>query len=465
MGKKFVSIIGRPNVGKSSLFNRIVGKRINIVDDEPGVTRDRLYQETNWNGESFLLSDTGGLVPNSKKGMLFEIRMQVEEAIKESSCLVLVVDGKAGIQDLDLEIARGLRRQKKEVLLVVNKLDAPEKMDQGLSKFRNMGFPNLFPISAIHGLGIGDFLDSVVDILNADSFSLQSKEIGSPTLKIAIAGRPNVGKSSLINFLAKSYRVIVSPIPGTTRDSVNVEIEISNNGVLKKYSLIDTAGLRKKARIKDDVEYFSTLRTTAAFSRADVILILLDAETGLESQDLKILTLAREHKKGMVLGVNKWDLVDKKTGTLDSVFKNFIAKNPFLEFVPKISLSAETGQRVEKIPGICNSVFENMHKRIPDEVLKEFSKNIFNRYPHPVSSGRTVRMGRIFQVGIIPPVFCVTANWPKHISESYKRFIANQLFKRFDFSGCPVQFFYKRERIKRPEIQETLLENSEKRLQ
>ncbi len=433
MNKPIVAIVGRPNVGKSTLFNRIVGARQAIVHDEPGVTRDRHYAETDWSGREFVLIDTGGYVPVSEDVFERAIREQVRLSIEEAEVIVFVVDGQNGLIPMDMELANMLRRSKKKVVLAVNKIDS-QKWEMNRTEFYELGLGDPQPVSAISGRHSGDLLDLIVE-----GFPEATEDDSAGHMQLAIIGRPNVGKSSITNALLGKERSIVTDVPGTTRDSIDSTFEY--NG--QKVTLIDTAGLRRKSRVKENVEFYSTLRTIKSIQRCDVALCLLDGSEGMTHQDIDVLSEAVRFNKGVVIAVNKWDIVEKDHRSADQITKEIYARVKMLDYIPVIFVSAMTKQRVVKALDLCFEVFEERNKRIPTSELNDRIIEILRATPPPASpTGKQVKFFYATQVREAPPVLVLFANEPKHIPESYRRFVERQIREIWAFKGVPltVQF-------------------------
>lgn len=424
-----VAIVGRPNVGKSTLFNRFVGKREAIVDDKSGVTRDRNYGECEWSGKKFRLIDTGGYVPDSADQFEAAIREQVESAISESDAIIFLVDARTGVNPVDSIIVQMLRQSNKKFFVVVNKVDA-EVHAVAANEFYSMGIENIYDISALSGRRTGDLLDDLTMDFPTDDLIEEDKR-----LKIAIVGRPNVGKSSLTNALLGEERSIVTDIPGTTRDSLD--------SILKYYGeeivLIDTAGLRKKKRIEESIEYFSNLRTFKAISESDVTIVLIDAQIGFEKQDQKIIDEAVRWRRGLIIAVNKWDLVEKETNTARKFEVEIKDKLGSVDYAPIIFISALTKQRIFKLIELSKTVQSERTKKIPtadlnDSLLPEIEKN-----PPPASpTGKEVKIKFISQVGDHYPIFLFFANYPKHIPEHYRKFLERLIRRIYGFEGVPI---------------------------
>lgn len=430
MTRATVAVVGRPNVGKSTLFNKLVRQRIAITEDTPGVTRDRLYQEVEWQNQYFTLVDTGGLETGSDHLMTNEIKKQVEIAIEEADVVLFVVDGKEGLTGDDEEIAQLLRRSSKKVLLVVNKIDTHNTPAE-VMEFYALGFDSLSVISAEQGYGLGDLLDTIFDVIPEDRNTGEQEEI----VKIAFIGKPNVGKSSIINRLLGEDRMIVTDIAGTTRDSIDSYISYRD----RPYVLIDTAGLRRKRYIDENSERYSVVRTLRAIERADVCVMMIDASQGITEQDSKIAGYAHDQGKGMILFVNKWDLIDKDTHTSRKFEKEIREELPFLSYAPIIFASVETGQRIAKLFPLIETVYQNYQMRISTGVLNEIINEAILYNPPPTDKGERLKIFYMTQVGIGPPTFVIFVNRIALMHFSYARYLENQIRARFGFSGVPMR--------------------------
>lgn len=429
--KPIVAIVGRPNVGKSTLFNKLVGERAAIVDDQPGVTRDRLYRNTDWSGTEFVLVDTGGLEPRNNDFMMSKIKQQAEVAMLEASVIIFLVEAKAGITALDEEIATILRKKNKPVIVAVNKVDNLQKQQDDLYEFWGLGFDDMIPISAEHKMNLGDMLDSVIG--HIAKLELPEEEEG---LKLAIIGRPNAGKSSLTNRLCGSERTIVSDIAGTTRDAIDTAFEYDN----EKYVIIDTAGIRRKSKIEEDLEYYSVLRAMKAIGRADVCVMMLDAVEGLTDQDKRIAGIAHEEKKPLIICVNKWDLVEKTNKTLKEFEEGLRVDLPFLSYAPILFISAMTGQRVLNILKTANKIYDEYTKRISTGLLNTVLKDAIAVNEPPTRKGRAIKINYVTQISSAPPKFAIFCNHPDLLHFSYVRYIENKFREAFGFEGCPLEF-------------------------
>lgn len=436
--KPLIAIVGRPNVGKSTLFNKIVGKRIAIVEDTPGVTRDRIYADGEWLNYHFTLIDTGGIEPESEDIIAKQMRRQAELAIETAHVIVFIVDGRAGLTSADEEVAELLRRSKKPVVLVVNKLDHP-KFEDEIYDFYALGIGTPIGISAEQGLGLGDMLDEIVAY-----FPRIEEEAAEENPSIAIVGRPNVGKSSLVNALLGQERTIVSDVPGTTRDAIDTPF-IWNE---KEYTLIDTAGIRRKRSVEDEtVERYSVIRSLAAIRRCDVALIVVDAERGLSEQDVKIAGYVHEEGKASVVIVNKWDLIEKDTYTADKFKKDMLVDLAFMSYVPMLFISAKTGQRVNKVMELAEYALAQNSMRISTGKLNGVVSEAITMNEPPVSSGRRLRIYYTTQVSIKPPTFVIFVNEPDLMHFSYKRYLENFIRKSFELKATPIRIIIrKRER-------------------
>ncbi|OOM78299.1 ribosome biogenesis GTPase Der [Clostridium sp. BL-8] len=434
MGKPIVAIVGRPNVGKSTLFNRLAGKRISIVQDTPGVTRDRVYAEAEWLNYSFTMIDTGGIEPERDDIIVKQMRRQANIAIETADVIVFIVDGKEGLTPSDNEVAAMLRKSKKPVVLVVNKVDSLKEEDNAW-EFYNLGIGDPVTISASQGLGLGDMLDKVVENIDKSVYEEEEDEY----IRIAMIGKPNVGKSSLINKLLGEERVIVSDVPGTTRDAIDSHLETENG----KFILIDTAGLRRKSKVKEEIERYSVVRTYAAIERADVCILMIDATEGITEQDEKIIGYAHEMRKAIMVIVNKWDLVEKDDKTLDKFKKDLQQNLKFLSYAEYLFISALTGQRVGKVLDVAKYCYDNYNKRISTGILNDvISKAVLMKEP-PVVSLKRMKIYYVTQVATRPPKFVFFVNDESTRQFSYERYLENQLRNSFDFKGTGIQIEYR----------------------
>ncbi|ERI92840.1 ribosome biogenesis GTPase Der [Clostridiales bacterium oral taxon 876 str. F0540] len=430
MGKPIVAFVGRPNVGKSTLFNKIAGKRISIVEDTPGVTRDRVYAEAEWLRYNFTIIDTGGIEPESGDIILSQMRRQAQIAIDTANVIVFIVDGKEGLTAADSEVAQMLRKSKKPIVLVVNKIDSLKDEDNAF-EFYNLGIGDPITISATQGLGLGDMLDKIVEYFPDET----SDEEQEDYIKIAMVGKPNVGKSSLINKLLGEDRVIVSDIPGTTRDAIDSALE-TNEG---KFILIDTAGLRRKSKIKEEIERYSVVRTLAAVERADVCILIIDATEGVTEQDEKIIGYAHEQGKAIMVVVNKWDLIEKDDRTMDNYKKTLQGKMAFIEYASFLFISAKSGQRVHKVLTEAKQCYSNYSKRISTGILNDvINKAVLMKEP-PIVGLKRLKIYYVTQAETKPPLFIFFVNDTQCIHFSYERYLINQLRENFDFKGTSIK--------------------------
>ena len=432
MGKPIVAIVGRPNVGKSTLFNRLAGERISIVEDTPGVTRDRIYADAEWLDKKFTLIDTGGLEPDSEDLILRQMLRQAELAIEMADVIMFIVDVKAGVMDDDLQVANMLRKTKKPVVLVVNKVDVMTRENLDVYEFYSLGLGDPFAISAGQALSLGDMLDEVVKHFPQAADGEEEDD----TIKVAIVGKPNAGKSSLINKILGEDRVIVSDIPGTTRDAIDTFYEKDG----QKYVLIDTAGIRRKSKIKENIERYSIVRAVAAVERCDVCVLVIDAEEGISDQDTKIAGIAHERGKAAVIVVNKWDLIEKDDKTMKKFTKEIELELAYMSYAPMLFISALTGQRVVKLFDTINIASQNSTLRIATGVLNDVLIEALAMTPPPTDKGRQLRIYYITQVSVKPPTFVLFVNDSTLMHFSYRRYIENQLRLAFGFKGTPIHF-------------------------
>ncbi len=434
--KPIVAIVGRPNVGKSTLFNNLIGDKVAIVDDMPGVTRDRLYRDAEWSGAEFVIVDTGGLEPRNNDFMMTKIKEQAEVAMNEADVILFVVDGKGGLNPLDHEIAYILRKKNKPVILCVNKIDNFNEQQEDVYDFYGLGFEYLVPISGAHKVNLGDMLDIVVDIIGRLEFPEEDEDV----LKLAVIGKPNAGKSSLMNRLAGEERTIVSDIAGTTRDAIDTLIEYKDN----KYMIIDTAGIRRKSKIEESLEYYSVLRAIKTIKRADVCILMLDAKEGLTEQDKRIAGIAAEELKPIIIVMNKWDLVDKSTHTMKKVREELYAELPFLSYAPIEFISALTGQRTTNLLEISDKIYEEYTKRISTGLLNTVLKDAILMNNPPTRKGRVIKINYATQVSVAPPKFVLFCNYPELIHFSYARYIENKFREAFGFEGTPIMISFEK---------------------
>lgn len=442
--KPVVAIIGRPNVGKSTLFNRVIKKRTAIVHDQPGVTRDRNYSEAEWAGHEFVLIDTGGYFSGTTDVINQAVLRQIQEAIDEAALVVFVVDGQVGATALDVEIARLLQRSKKKILLAVNKIDDAKHSPQTADFFRlGLGAPQ--EVSAVTGRAVGDFLDELVHCLPQQAKSTANSEeeesnVSSENLQFAIVGRPNVGKSSLVNALVGYEKAIVTDIAGTTRDAIDTELRYKNHGI----TLIDTAGLRKTSRVKETVEFYSTVRTREAILRCNVAAVLLDATEGILEQDLHIITEVAKCNKGLILGINKWDLFEKEADTARIFAKQIQEALRIYNYAPIIFISAVNGQRVFKLLDLALTVHAERRRELRTAELNEFLQEALQKYPPPSMDQREVKIKYCTQVKVNPPVFAVFCNHPQSIRANYRQYLEKRFRAKFGFAGVPLTFSFRK---------------------
>ena len=429
-----VAILGRPNVGKSTLFNRIVGGREAIVHDMPGVTRDRNYADAEWAGKHFTLIDTGGYLPDAKDEVTVAIREQAKIALEEADAVILVVDAIEGMTSLDQEIAVILRKSSKKVLLVANKVDG-EKREPDVAQFYKLGLGDPVALSAILGRKIGDFLDVLTE-----EISTNGKVESDVRLKLAIVGKPNVGKSSLVNSLVGEERSIVTPIPGTTRDSIDTVLRYYGEEIL----LVDTAGLRRRSRVKESIEFYSAIRTVKSVERSNVVVMMVDAVQGIDKQDLRIINDIAERKRATILAVNKWDLIEKDEHTARKFEKEIKYMLRMYDYIPVIFISAKTRQRTFKLIDVAKSVYAESTKRIPTHELNETLLGDIGSQPPSSVSGKEIKIKYVSQVLANPPAFSFFVNDPKLVQDSYKRFLERKIREHYRFTGVPIALFFRR---------------------
>ena len=431
MPKNIVAIVGRPNVGKSTLFNRLVGKRLSIVEDTPGVTRDRLYATTDWNGREFDLVDTGGIEPSADTEMLVFMREQALLAIEMADVIVLVTDFTTGVTAADIDVARMLQKSGKPILLAVNKMDTTGHANPDIYEFYSLGLGDPISVSAAHGHGTGDLLDECVKLLPDEPVDITEDE----AIRVAVIGKPNAGKSSLINKILGETRVIVSDKAGTTRDAVDTAFENESG----KYVFIDTAGLRRKSKIDSKIEHYSVLRAKMAIERSDVCIIMIDARDGVTEQDTKVAGLAHEAGKASIIAVNKWDLIEKETGTMEEMSKNVKSDLSYMTYAPVLFISALTGQRVNKLFELINFVNTQTMTRISTGTLNGVLADATARVQPPTDKGKRLKVYYITQTGIRPPTFVCFCNEAKLFHFSYLRYLENQIRTVFGLDGTPVR--------------------------
>ena len=431
MAKPLVAIVGRPNVGKSMLFNKLTGKRLSIVEDTPGVTRDRLYAQAEWRGRTFDLVDTGGIEPGTYDQILSFMREQEEIAINAATVIVFVCDIRTGMTAADQEVAGMLQRSRKPVVLAVNKMDSTGHNDPEMYEFYNLGLGDPYPVSAVHGHGTGDLLDACFEFFPRSD----EEEEADDVVKVAIIGKPNVGKSSLVNRILGQERVIVSDVAGTTRDAVDSYLEKDG----QKYLIIDTAGMRKKSKVDDRVEKFSVLRATMAIERSDVCLIMIDAQEGVTEQDTKVAGLAHEAGKACIIVVNKWDAIEKDGKTMQRMEEDVRRDLSYMTYAPVLFISALTGQRVDKLFGLIDNVVNQAAMRIPTGVLNQVLNDAQARVQPPTDKGKRLKIYYMTQIGVKPPHFVIFCNDAKLFHFSYQRYLENQIRATFGLTGTPVR--------------------------
>ena len=430
MAMPTVALVGRPNVGKSTIFNRLVGERLSIVEDYPGVTRDRIYATGKWLGREFRLIDTGGIEMNDEP-LMDQVRYQADIAMDEADVIVFVTSIQEGLTDADEAIAHRLHRTKKPVILAVNKSDNPEQR-QMVYDFYSLGQGEPYPVSGSHGTGFGDLLDAVVDHFPVEAEEAEEEDI----IKFCFIGRPNVGKSSLVNAILKEERVIVSNIEGTTREAVDTHFEDEEG---TRFTMIDTAGIRKRGKVYENTEKYSVLRAMSAIERSDIVCMVLDAETGIREQDKKVAGYAYEAGKGIIILVNKWDAVDKSDKLFETFTKEIRAHFQYLSFAPILFVSAHTGQRLNKLPELLKMIYDNRHRRIQSSVLNDVLMDAVAMNPTPTDKGRRLKIYYLTQVAVNPPTFVAFVNDVELMHFSYERFLENQLRQSFYFEGTPIK--------------------------
>jgi len=435
MARPVVAIVGRPNVGKSTIFNRLIGDRLAIVEDKPGITRDRIYGVSEWNGKSFSVIDTGGIEIDGDDAMLKSIRMQAELAIEEADVIVFMCDAKSGVTQSDEEVAQILFRSGKPIVLAVNKVDNLSRHDE-IYEFYSLGFGDPIAISGSHGTGIGDLLDAIVDILP----DLRDDDYDEDVIRVALIGRPNVGKSSLVNAILGEERVIVSDIAGTTRDAIDTPFEKDG----QRYVLIDTAGMRKRGKVYETTEKYSVMRAMRAIERADVVLIVINGEEGIIDQDKHIAGYAYEAGKASIFVVNKWDVVDKDDKTMHQFEKKIRDHFLFMTYAPIVFLSAKTKSRLHKLLPVVQHVAQQHSLRVQTHLLNDVVSDAVAINPPPTDKGRRLRINYVTQVAVKPPTMVVFVNDPELMHFSYERYLENKIRGAFDFEGTPIRIFTRR---------------------
>jgi len=432
MAKPIIAVVGRPNVGKSTLFNKIIGRRLSIVDDTPGVTRDRIYGDAEWLGRKLMLVDTGGIEPKTDDIILSSMRAQAQLAIDTASVIVFVTDIKTGVTAADQEVAAMLRRSGKPIVLCVNKCDAIGEMPSEFYEFYNLGLGEPIAVSSVHGHGTGDLLDEVISHIPEEEFNDEEEDI----INVAVIGKPNAGKSSLINQISGEERSIVSSIAGTTRDAIDTRIE--RNGI--KYNFIDTAGLRRKSKVEDKIEKYSVLRAKMAIERADVCVIMIDGTDGFTEQDSKVAGLALEQGRACIIAVNKWDAVEKDGSTMDSFRKKLMVDFSFMPYAPIVFISAKTGQRVDRLFELIKYVNEQNTMRISTGMLNDILADATARVQPPSDKGKRLKIYYMTQASTKPPTFVCFCNKAELFHFSYQRYLENQIRATFGLEGTPVRF-------------------------
>ena len=433
MSKPIVAVVGRPNVGKSTFFNKIVGRRVSIVEDTPGVTRDRIYAEAEWNGVQFALIDTGGIEPSSADVILSQMREQAQIAMDTADVILFMVDGKDGLTTADHEVANMLMRTGKKVVLIVNKIDSP-KSKNDIYDFYELGLGEPIPISAVNMLNFGDVLDEVVE-----AFPDNESDDDDDITKIAVIGKPNVGKSSLINEILGENRVIVSPIAGTTRDSIDTPFTMDG----KEYILIDTAGIRRKSKVNEDIERYSVIRAVAAIERCDVALLVIDAKEGITEQDKKIAGVAHEAGKGIIVVVNKWDLIEKETNTMNEFRKEIERELTFMSYAPSVFISVKEHQRIKRVIELADYVSEKRALRVPTGQLNSLIADATMMKQPPSDKGKRLKIYYATQVGVKPPLFSFQINKRELMHFSYARYLENRIRESFGFEGTSIKFVFR----------------------
>lgn len=432
MSKPKVAIVGRPNVGKSTLFNRLTGGRTAIVEDTPGITRDRIYKDAEWCGKTFTLIDTGGIEPKSDDVILRQMKRQAELAIEQADVIIFMVDVKSALTAADIDVAAMLQKSGKPLVLACNKTDTPGEPPMEFYEFYNLGIGEPFAISSTHGMGLGELLDEVCSYFPGED--IDPEEDGA--IKIAVAGKPNAGKSSLVNRILGEDRVIVSDIPGTTRDAVDSEFEKDG----QKYVIIDTAGMRKRGKIDDNVERYSVVRSLNAIEKSDVCVIMIDAAEGISEQDSKIAGYAHDNGRASIIAVNKWDLIEKNDKTMEEFKKKISDTLPFMSYAPQVYISAKTGQRTDKLIDTVKYVYEKHNTHIPTGALNDILSEAINKNQAPSDKGKRLKIYYATQASSAPPTFVFFVNDKELMHFSYLRYLENQIRNAFDLTGTPLKF-------------------------
>lgn len=432
MSKPKVAIVGRPNVGKSTLFNRLTGGRTAIVEDTPGITRDRIYKDAEWCGKTFTLIDTGGIEPKSDDVILRQMKRQAELAIEQADVIIFMVDVKSALTAADIDVAAMLQKSGKPLILACNKTDTPGEPPMEFYEFYNLGIGEPFAISSTHGMGLGELLDEVCSYFPEEG--IDQEEEGA--IKIAVAGKPNAGKSSLVNRILGEDRVIVSDIPGTTRDAVDSKFEKDG----QKYVIIDTAGMRKRGKIDDNVERYSVVRSLNAIEKSDVCVIMIDAAEGISEQDSKIAGYAHDNGRASIIAVNKWDLIEKNDKTMEEFKKKISDTLPFMSYAPQVFISAKTGQRTDKLIDTVKYVYERHNTHIPTGALNDILSEAINKNQAPSDKGKRLKIYYATQASSAPPTFVFFVNDKELMHFSYLRYLENQIRKAFDLTGTPLKF-------------------------
>ncbi|MBR5779478.1 MAG: ribosome biogenesis GTPase Der [Clostridia bacterium] len=435
MAKCTVAVVGRPNVGKSTFFNKIAGERISIVEDTPGVTRDRIYCDVEWNGRQMLFIDTGGIEPTTENTLLRQMRDQALIAIGSADVIIFMTEFSVGVTAADREIASMLKKSRKPIVVAVNKVDTVGEVPAGFYEFYELGFEDVIPVSSVHGTGTGDILDCVISYL--------PEEVSNPeeegSIRVAVIGKPNAGKSSIINRITGEDRAIVSDIPGTTRDAIDSFVENQHG----KYIFVDTAGIRRSAKVEDRIEKYSVIRANAAVEKADVCLIMVDANEGVTAQDERIAGLAHNAGKSSIIVINKWDSLEKDNSSVNNYKKDVYTALTYMRYAPVAFVSAKTGQRVDKLYPMINEIHENANRRITTGLLNDFLSDVTARVQPPSDKGRRLKIYYMTQTGVTPPTFVLFCNDSELFHFSYQRYIENCLREAFDFSGTPIRFVIK----------------------